>query len=70
MLSYTFRNGKIKKEDILKVCSNEFELKTVRDTKDGIFLVNNMVSILIGKHYTHVILKDEYVNIQKIESIF
>ena len=70
MLSYVFLNGKKRKEDIVKLCMEQFALETIRSNDESIFMVNKLITILIKKEYTHIILKNENVNIQKIEAFF
>lgn len=70
MLSYVFQNGTNKREEIIKLCENEFSLKTIRNNENCTYLVNKLLTILIKNDYTHIILKNENVNIKKLESIF
>lgn len=70
MLSYVFQNGTNKREEIIKLCESEFSLKTIRNNENCTYLVNKLLTILIKNDYTHIILKNENVNIKKIESIF
>lgn len=70
MLSYVFQNGTNKREEIIKVCEREFTLKTIRNNENCTYLVNKLLTILIKNDYTHIILKNENVNIKKLESLF
>lgn len=70
MLSYIFNNKKKSKEDIIKLCNEEFTLQKLENNINSIFLYNDMLTILIRNEHTHVILNNEETNIKKIEEYF
>lgn len=70
MLSYVFQNGKIKREEIVERCNSVFNLNIISNSDDCMFLMNQLVTILIKKEFTHIVLKNENVSIQNIESLY
>lgn len=70
MLSYIFENGKRRRNEIKKLCENEFELKIIRENEHCTFLTSSMLTILIKTDFTHIVLKSENVDIKNIENYF
>lgn len=70
MLSYVFKNRKNTQKDIADVCNSIFDLRSIRRKNDDLFMANEKINILISKKYTHIVLSNEDVNIQKIQDFF
>ena len=70
MLSYVYRNRKLKPKDVRKQCEKEFEFDIAREKNDEIFLSNKLLTIMIDKKYTRILLENEQVNIQNLELLF
>lgn len=70
MLSYVFKNKKIKPKDIARICVETLNMRLIRNNNNTIFLSNNDIKVLVKKGYTYVLLHDENINISELERKF
>lgn len=70
MLSYVFKNKKMKPIDIERTCINEFSMCEFRKSGKVVFLTNDNMDVIITKRYTHITLANEKINIKKLQDMF
>ena len=70
MTSYVFRNRGKKRPEIIDICKSEFKLDMIQENIEQVLLSNGLLTVLIQKKYTHIILNNYKVNISRIEKFF